>query len=60
MAFGAIIDKSRFKTGFYAGDFTLVDVCFFLFVAWTFDIQIVNALPINEGNAQLFFLSCVN
>ncbi len=60
MALGAIIHKCGFQTWLYAGDFTLVDVCFFLLMSRAFDIQVVNALPINEGNAQLFFLSCVN
>jgi len=55
----AIIDKRSFKAGFNASDFTFVDVGFFLFVSRTFDIQIVQTLTVNQGNAQLLLLSCV-
>ena len=60
MTFSAVINKSSFQTRFNAGDFTFVDVCLFLFVPWTFDIQVIQTLPIYKGNAQLFLLSCVD
>ncbi|MNG91117.1 hypothetical protein D3C81_616520 [compost metagenome] len=60
MALGAIVNKSSFKTGFYAGDFTLVNVRFFLLVSRTFNIQIVELLSVNQRYAQLLFLSRVD
>ncbi|SLY42032.1 Uncharacterised protein [Klebsiella quasivariicola] len=60
MTLGAVIDKRGFKAGFNAGDLAFVDVRFFLFVPGAFDIQVVQALPINKGDAQLFLLSCVD
>ena len=60
MTLGAVIDKRGFKARFNAGDFAFVDVRFFLFVPGAFDIQVVQALPINKGDAQLFLLSCVD
>ncbi len=60
MSFSSVVNESGLQTGFYAGDFTFVDVGFLLFVPWTFDVQILDALSIDEGNAQLFFLSCIN
>ncbi len=60
MTLGAVINKRGFKAGFNAGDFAFVDVRFFLFVPGAFDIQVVQALPINKGDAQLFLLSCVD
>ncbi len=46
MTLSTVINKCSFKAGFNAGDFTFVNVRFFLFVSRTFDIQIVQALPI--------------
>ncbi len=60
VTFSAVINKSSFQTRFNAGDFTFVDVCLFLLVPWTFDIQVIQTLPIYKGNAQLFLLSCVD
>ncbi len=60
MAFGAIVNKSSFETGFYSGDFALVNVRFFLLVSRTFNIQIVELLSVNQRYAQLFFLSRVD
>ncbi len=60
MTLGAIINKRGFETRFNTSDFAFVDVRFFLFVPGAFDIQVVQALPINKGDAQLFLLSCVD
>ena len=60
MAISTIINEGCFQTRFDPGNFTFINIGFFLFVAWAFDIQVINTLPINEGNAQLFFLSRVN
>ncbi len=60
MTLSTVIDKCSFKAWFNAGDFTFVNVRFFLFVSRTFDIQIVQALPIHKGDTQLFLLSCVD
>ncbi len=55
-----VVNKCGFKARFDTGNFAFVDVRFFLFVSRAFDIQVVQALPINKGDAQLFLLSCVN
>ena len=60
MTFSAVINKSSFQTRFNTGNFTFIDVGFFLLVSRTFDIQIVQTLPIYKGDTQLFLLSCVN
>ena len=60
MALSAVIDKRSFEAGFNAGDLTFVGVGFFLFVSGAFNIQIVQTLSINQGNAQLLLLSCIN
>ena len=60
MTLCAVVDKRSFKAGFNARDFTFVDVGFFLFVSGAFDIQVVQTLTVNQGNAQLFLLSCVD
>ena len=59
VSFSTVIDKCCFKTWFNAGDLTFIDVGFFLFVSWAFNIQVVQTLPINKGDTQLFLLSCV-
>ncbi|MNV00614.1 hypothetical protein D3C71_907840 [compost metagenome] len=56
----AVIDECGLKAWFNAGDFAFVNVRFFLFVSRTFDIQIVQTLPIHKGDTQLFLLSCVD
>jgi len=60
VAFSTVIDKCRFEAGFNTGDFTFVDIGFFLLVSGAFDIQIVQTLAVNKGNALLFLLRCVN
>ena len=59
MTLGAVINKRGFKAGFNAGDFAFVDVRFSV-RARGFRYPVVQALPINKGDAQLFLLSCVD
>ncbi len=54
MTLCAIIDESGFEAGLYTGYFTLVDIRFLLFMSWTFNIQIVKALAVDQRNTQLF------
>jgi len=60
VTFSAVINKSGFQTRFDTGDFAFIDVRFFLFMSRTFNIQVVQTLPIYKGNTQLFLLSCVD
>jgi len=60
MAFSTVVYECGFQARFNAGDFAFVDVRFFLFMPRTFDIQVVQTLPINKGDTQLFLLSCVD
>ena len=60
MTLSTVVNKCGFKARFNTGNFTFVDVRFFLFVSRAFNIQVVQALPINKGDAQLFLLSCVD
>ena len=57
---GAVIDKGGLEAGFHAGDATLVDVGFFHLPAGRFDIEVIQLLTIDDGHAQLFWLSCVD
>ena len=59
MALTAVIDKHCFERGLNAGDNRLVDVAFFLFLTGVLDIQIDEFLSVNNGNAKLFGLGCV-
>ncbi len=59
MPFSAVVNKCGFKAGFNAGNLAFIDVGFFLFVSRAFNIQIVQTLSVNEGDTQLFLLSCV-
>src|SRR5690606_885846 len=60
VAFGAVVDEAGFEAGFDAGDASFVDVGLFLFAGWRFDVQVVNSLSINQCDAQLLFLSCID
>ena len=60
MSFGAKINECGLKARLYAGDFTLVDVCFFLDSCSVFDVEVVETLSINEGDAKFFFLRCID
>src|SRR5690606_10045872 len=53
-------DESGFEAGFNAGDSSFIDVRLFLFTSAGFNVQIVQALSIDECDTQLFGLSCVN
>ena len=59
MPIHAVINKSRLEAGLDAGDDSLVDVGFFLLVADSFDIQVIDLLAVNKCNTHLLFLSCV-
>ena len=57
---GAKVNKSGLKAGFNAGYFGPVDVGFLLFTGSGFNIQIEQALAIDECNPQLFLLGCID
>ena len=60
MALCTIVDEGRFQARLNACDFAFVDVGFFLFVTWAFDIQIIQTLPIHKGDSQFFLLNCID
>ena len=60
MALGAVVDERGFEARLDAGDATLVDVGFLRFAGRYFDIQVVDSLAVNQRDAQLLFLSCVD
>ena len=60
MAFGTVVDKGRFQRRLDAGDAALVDIGFFLFAGGELDIEIVKSLAIDQRNAQLFGLRCID
>ncbi len=60
MPFGTEVNEGSFETGLDAGDLALVDVGFFLFAGTGFDVQIKQALAVDQCDTQLFGLSCVN
>ena len=60
MTIAAVIDKGGFETGLNAGDFGLIDIGLFLFPDAIFDVQVVEFLPIYQGDTQLLFVSCID
>ena len=60
MTLCAKVDKSGFETGLYPRNFTLVDARFFLLTSAIFDIQVVQALPVDQSDTQLFRLGGVD
>ena len=60
MALRAVVDEAGFEAGFDPGDAAFVDVGFFLFAGRYFDVEIVDFLSINQCDAQLLFLSCID
>ena len=59
MTLFAVINKAGLKWRFNTGNDTFVDIAFALFTAGSFDIDINEFLTINDGNSQLFLLSCI-
>ena len=55
----AVIDKGGFEAGLDAGDDTLVNIAFALLFTGGFDVEINQFLTIDDGNAQLFGLRCI-
>ncbi|CNS44462.1 Uncharacterised protein [Neisseria gonorrhoeae] len=59
VAVGSVIDETRFQRRLDAGNDAFVDIAFALFFAQRFDVQIQQVLSVDDGNAQLFGLRCV-
>src|SRR5699024_2264083 len=55
----AVVNETGFQAGLDAGDDTLVDIALALLAARGFDVEIDEFLPIDNGNAQLFLVRCV-
>ena len=60
MALGAEVDEGGFQAGFDAGNAALVDVGLLLFASSGLDVQVEQALAIDQCDAQLFGLGRVN
>ncbi len=60
MALRAVVDERGFEARLDARDSTFVDVGFFLFSGGNLDGQVVQLLAINQCDAQLFLLSCID
>jgi hypothetical protein len=60
VAFRAVVDESRFETGFDPGYPALVDVGFLRFPGRDFDIEVIDPLAVDQRYAQLLFLGCVD
>ena len=56
----AVIDKGRFQRGLNPGDFSFVNIGFFLRGIKGFDVKVVELLAIYQRNPQLFLLGGVN
>ena len=56
----AVIDEAGFEARLDPRDAAFVDVGFFLFPGRYFDVEIVDSLSINQCDAQLLFLGCVD
>ena len=59
MAFFTIIYKASFERRLNASNDTFVNIAFALFTTGSFDIDIDEFLTIDDGNSQLFLLSCI-
>ena len=57
---GAEVDEGGFERGFYTGDLAAVDVGFLLLPGTGFDVQVVQALSIDQRNTQLFRLGRID
>ena len=60
VAISAEIDERSFEAGLNAGNATLIYVGFLLLAGAGFDIEIKQTLAVNEGDAQLFRMSCID
>jgi len=50
----AVVDETGFKTGFYAGNNTLVNIAFPLFTARCFNVNVDKFLAVDNCDPQLF------
>ena len=57
---GAVVDEAGFERGLDARDSAFVDVGFLLFLGRDLDVKVVEFLAINQSDAQLLFLSCID
>jgi hypothetical protein len=60
VALGAVIDEAGFERRLDARDARLVDVRLLLFLRRDLDREIVKLLAVNQCDAQLFLLSCID
>ena len=56
VALGAVLDEGRFERGLDPGDAALVDVGLLLFLRGLLDVDVVQVLAIDDGDAQFFCL----
>src|SRR6185295_11758258 len=59
VAFGAVIDETRFEAGLDAGDDGLVDVALALFLACGLDVEVDQFLAVDDGHPKLLRLGGV-
>ena len=59
MTVGPVIYECSFEAWFDAGDYTLVDITFTLFLTSCFDIKVEELLSVDDRNSQFFCLRCV-
>ncbi|MCY1219147.1 hypothetical protein D9M72_311100 [compost metagenome] len=60
VALGAEVDEGCLEAGFDASDSAFVDVGLLLLAGTRFDVQVIQALAVDQSNTQLFGLSRVN
>ncbi len=60
MPLGPVVNKGGFEAGLDPRDAAFIDIGFLLLAGAGLDIQIEQALAIDQGNAQLFWVSCIN
>ena len=60
MSFSTKVDKGGFQGGFHAGNLSAINIGFFLFPCPGFDIQVIQALAIDKGDTQLFWLGRID
>jgi hypothetical protein len=56
VALGAVVDEGGLETGFDAGDDSLVDVAFALFLAGRFDVEVDQFLTVDDRDTEFLGL----
>ena len=60
MTIGAVVNEGGLKARFDSDYFALVNIGLSLFLSSSFDIKVIEALPVDQSNAKLFRLGRID